>query len=184
MRIKSTTAFRVYADARAKSATEQAAATARFMVKSVNKDGSISRMAPTRNDWKYDAFATAEDAERRRAQLEAMNPEGHQLPRREGRAAQARRRDRAGDARERALVREHRGLQRERARSPRARRRDARRGRARDGAHHEPARRHSTPSATPARRAGLRARGGRTQLLRSCRSLRGLLFVSTRRTAA
>ena len=74
MRIKSTTAFRAYADARAKSATEQAAATARFMVKSVNKDGSISRMAPTRSDWKYDAFATAEDAEKRRAQLEAMNP--------------------------------------------------------------------------------------------------------------
>ncbi|MBX3249410.1 MAG: hypothetical protein KF901_19695 [Myxococcales bacterium] len=62
MKIKSTTAFRAYADARAKSATEQAAATARFMVKSVNKDGSISRMAPTRNAWKYDAFATAEDA--------------------------------------------------------------------------------------------------------------------------
>ena len=39
--------------------------------------------------------------------------------------------------RERALVREHRGLQRERARVPRARRRDARRGRAGDGAHHE-----------------------------------------------
>ena len=58
----------------AKRATEQAAATARFMVKSVNKDGSISRMAPTRNDWKYDAFATAEDAEKRRAQLQAMNP--------------------------------------------------------------------------------------------------------------
>ncbi len=74
MRIESTTAFRAYADARAKSATEQAAATARFMVKSVNQDGSISRMAPTRNAWKYDAFATAEDAERRRAQLEAMNP--------------------------------------------------------------------------------------------------------------
>ena len=74
MRIKSTTAFRAYADARATRSIEQAAATARFMVKSVNKDGSISRMAPTRNDWKYDAFATAEDAEKRRAQLEAMNP--------------------------------------------------------------------------------------------------------------
>ena len=74
MRIQSTTAFRAYADARAQRTTEQAAATARFMVKSVNKDGSISRMAPTRNDWKYDAFATAEDAEKRRAQLEAMNP--------------------------------------------------------------------------------------------------------------
>lgn len=74
MKIKSTTAFRAYADARAKRSIEQAAATARFMVKSVNKDGSISRMAPTRNDRKYAAFATAEDAEKRRAQLEAMNP--------------------------------------------------------------------------------------------------------------
>ena len=76
MKIKSTTAFRAYANARATRSTEQAAATVRFMVKSVNKDGSIIRMAPTRNAWKYDAFATAEDAERRRAQLEAMNP-GH-----------------------------------------------------------------------------------------------------------
>ena len=74
MRIKSTTAFRAYANARAKRAMDQAAATARFMVKSVNKDGSISRMVPTRNDWRQDAFATAEDAEKRRAQLEAMNP--------------------------------------------------------------------------------------------------------------
>lgn len=71
---KSTTAFRAYADARAKRSVEQAAATARFMVKAVNKDGSISRMAPTGSDWKYDAFATAEDAEKRRAQLEGMNP--------------------------------------------------------------------------------------------------------------
>jgi len=76
MKIKSTTAFRTYANARATRSAEQAAANARFMVKSVNKDGSISRMAPTRNAWKYDAFATAEEAEKRRAQLEAMNP-GH-----------------------------------------------------------------------------------------------------------
>jgi hypothetical protein len=74
MEIKSTTAFRAYANARAKGSTERAAAAARFMVKSVNKDGSISRMAPTRNDWMRDAFATAEEAEKRRAQLEAMNP--------------------------------------------------------------------------------------------------------------
>jgi len=74
MKIKSTTAFRAYANARAKGAIEQAAATARFMVKSVNKDGSISRMAPTRNDWRQDAFATAEEAEVRRAHLESMNP--------------------------------------------------------------------------------------------------------------
>jgi hypothetical protein len=36
MRIKSTTAFRAYADARAKRSIEQAAATTRFMVKPVN----------------------------------------------------------------------------------------------------------------------------------------------------
>ena len=44
------------------------------MVKRVNKDGSISRMKPTRDDWRYDAFVTAEEAEKRRAALEAMNP--------------------------------------------------------------------------------------------------------------
>ena len=74
MRMKTTTAFRAYTNIRARQTIERIAATARFMVKSVNKDGSISRMAPTRNDWKYDAFATAEDAEKRRAQLQAMNP--------------------------------------------------------------------------------------------------------------
>ncbi len=74
MRMKTTTAFHAYANIRARRAVEQAAATARFMVKRVNKDGSISRMAPTPNDWRYDAFATAEDAEKRRAALEAMNP--------------------------------------------------------------------------------------------------------------
>ena len=74
MKIKSTTAFRAYANMRAKRSVEQAAATARFMVKSVNKDGSISRMKPTRDTWLRDAFATVEDAEKRRVQLEAMNP--------------------------------------------------------------------------------------------------------------
>jgi hypothetical protein len=70
MKIKTTTAFRAYATARQNRANDAKS----FMVKSVNKDGSISRMAPTRSAWKYDAFATAEDAEKRRAQLEAMNP--------------------------------------------------------------------------------------------------------------
>jgi hypothetical protein len=42
MRVKSTTAFRAHADARAKRVTGQAVAAARFMAKSVNKDGSIS----------------------------------------------------------------------------------------------------------------------------------------------
>jgi hypothetical protein len=74
MKTKSTTAFRAYANARVKRAIEQAAVTARFMVKSVNKDGSISRIAPTRNDWRQDVFVTAEEAEVRRAQLESMNP--------------------------------------------------------------------------------------------------------------
>ena len=74
MRIKSTTAFRAYANARAKRSNEQAAATARFMVKSVNRDGSISRMKPTRDTWLRDTFATADDAEKRRAYLEALNP--------------------------------------------------------------------------------------------------------------
>ncbi len=74
MRMKTTTAFHAYANIRARRAVERAAATARFMVKSVNKDGSISRMKPTRGDWRYDAFATIEEAEKRRAALEAMNP--------------------------------------------------------------------------------------------------------------
>jgi len=49
-------------------------AAARFMVKSVNKDGSISRMALTRSDWQLNAFVDESTAEARRVQLEAMNP--------------------------------------------------------------------------------------------------------------
>ncbi len=74
MKIKSTTAFRAYANARAKRSSEQAAATARFLVKSVNKDGSISRMALTPSTWRLNAFADEAAAEARRAELEAMNP--------------------------------------------------------------------------------------------------------------
>jgi hypothetical protein len=70
MTIKTTTAFRAYATAR----QNRANAAKSFMVKSVNKDGSISRMAPTKLSWQLDAFATAEEAEARRAQLEKMNP--------------------------------------------------------------------------------------------------------------
>jgi hypothetical protein len=44
------------------------------MVKSLNKDGSVSRMAPTASNWKLDAFATEAEAEARREQLEGMNP--------------------------------------------------------------------------------------------------------------
>ena len=74
MRMKTTTAFRAYTNIRARQTIERAAATARFMVKSVNKDGSISRAKPTRDTWLRDAFATIEKAEKRRAALEAMNP--------------------------------------------------------------------------------------------------------------
>ena len=44
------------------------------MVKSLNKDGSVSRMAPTASNWQLDAFATEAEAEARREQLEGMNP--------------------------------------------------------------------------------------------------------------
>jgi hypothetical protein len=70
MTIKTTTAFRAFATARANRAN----AVKRFLVKSVNKDGSISRMALTKSAWQLDAFVTAEEAERRRSELEAMNP--------------------------------------------------------------------------------------------------------------
>ncbi|HLV65508.1 MAG TPA: hypothetical protein VKY73_06835 [Polyangiaceae bacterium] len=74
MKIKSTTAFRAYAAARARRSVEQTAATARFIVKSVNKDGSISRMALTPSNWRLNAFVDEAAADARRAELEAMNP--------------------------------------------------------------------------------------------------------------
>ncbi len=43
MRMKTTTAFRAYATARRERSNEGKS----FMVKSLNKDGSVSRMAPT-----------------------------------------------------------------------------------------------------------------------------------------
>ncbi len=51
-------------------------ATARVIVKSINKDGSISRMALTPSAWRLNAFADEAAACARRAELEAMNP-GH-----------------------------------------------------------------------------------------------------------
>ncbi len=70
MKIKPTTAFRAYRGASRARANEGKS----FMVKALNKDGSVSKMAPTASNWQLDAFVSAEDAERRRAQLEAMNP--------------------------------------------------------------------------------------------------------------
>lgn len=70
MKIKPTTAFRAYRAASRARANEGKS----FMVKALNKDGSVSKMAPTASNWQLDAFVSAEDAERRRTQLEAMNP--------------------------------------------------------------------------------------------------------------
>ena len=74
MRMKTAPAFPAYAKIRARQTIERIAATARFIVKSVNKDGSISRAKPTRDTWLREAFVTAEEAEKRRADIEAMNP--------------------------------------------------------------------------------------------------------------
>ena len=70
MKIKPTTAFRAYRAASRARANEGKSS----MVKALNKDGSVSKMAPTASNWQLDAFVSAEDAERRRTQLEAMNP--------------------------------------------------------------------------------------------------------------
>jgi len=70
MKIKTTTAFRAFQAARASRAADAKS----FMVKPVNKNGEISRMAPTAADWQLNAFATADEAEARRAQLEQLNP--------------------------------------------------------------------------------------------------------------
>ena len=70
MKIKPTTAFRAYRAASRARANEGKS----FMVKALNKDGSVSKMAPTASNWQLDAFVSAEDAERRRTQLEARTP--------------------------------------------------------------------------------------------------------------
>ena len=70
MKVKPTTAFRAY---RAASRTRSNEGKS-FMVKALNKDGSVSRMAPTASNWQLDAFATEAEAEARREQLEGMNP--------------------------------------------------------------------------------------------------------------
>jgi hypothetical protein len=68
--MKTTTAFRAFEAARANRAND----AKNLMVKSVNKDGSISRIAPTKRSWQLDAFTTMDGAEARRAQLAEMNP--------------------------------------------------------------------------------------------------------------
>lgn len=46
----------------------------RFMVRSLNKDGSLSRMALTNSDWQMNAFRTEAEAQARIAELEGLNP--------------------------------------------------------------------------------------------------------------
>lgn len=58
---------RAYTNIRARQIIERLVATARFMAKCMNKDGSISRAKPDRDTWLRDAFVTAEEAEKRRA---------------------------------------------------------------------------------------------------------------------
>ena len=62
MKIKPTTAFRILSSARRKRADSI------FSVKSLNKDGSVSKMKS------FETFLTVEEAEHRRIQLESLNP--------------------------------------------------------------------------------------------------------------
>lgn len=64
------TAFRALAAGRA----DRRNASMRFLVKSVNKDGSVSRAAFTADDWRFNAFADEAAAEGRARALEALNP--------------------------------------------------------------------------------------------------------------
>lgn len=60
-------------------ARRQAESNARktHMVKNVNKDGSVSKMAPTTSCWQLNAFGGSDaqaKAEARKAELERLNP--------------------------------------------------------------------------------------------------------------
>ncbi len=70
MKIKTTTAFTAL---NARRAGERNAKM-KFLVKKLNKDGSVSRSAFTEQDWRFNAFESVHDADARRIQLEDMNP--------------------------------------------------------------------------------------------------------------
>lgn len=70
MKMKTTTAFRAYSAARARKSFDEK----EYLVRSLNKDGSISKMVLSHNERRLNAFECAEAAERRREQLEKMNP--------------------------------------------------------------------------------------------------------------
>jgi hypothetical protein len=73
MRIKSTTAFSAFANKRRNELAQRAKALG-FLVRRLNKDGSVTKMALTETDWLYNAFSDKEAAELRRQNLESMNP--------------------------------------------------------------------------------------------------------------
>lgn len=68
--MKTTTAF----SALARRREERSREGLRFLVRSLNKDGTPSRAPLTDADWRLNAFATEDGAEARRLQLEALNP--------------------------------------------------------------------------------------------------------------
>lgn len=69
-KIKTTTAFRAITARR----HDESNARKTHVVKSVNKDGSISKAAFTTQDWQQRSFTSAEAAEARRIELERLNP--------------------------------------------------------------------------------------------------------------
>lgn len=54
------------------------ASTKKFMVRPLNKDGSVSKAKPTKTNWQMDAFESLEKAEAHKAHLENLNP-GHKF---------------------------------------------------------------------------------------------------------
>jgi hypothetical protein len=71
--MKTTTAFRAYTARRSNESIERAKSLG-FLVRSLNKDGSVSKFTPSANEWRLNAFADQDAAEARRVQLEKMNP--------------------------------------------------------------------------------------------------------------
>ncbi len=49
-------------------------ATKNYMVRSLTKDGQVSKARLTQADWQFNSATTMEEAETRKADLEALNP--------------------------------------------------------------------------------------------------------------
>lgn len=68
--MKTTAAFRAIQARRHNEMKE----SKKFMVRPLNKDGSISKAKPSKTAWQMDAFDTMEKAEAHKAHLENLNP--------------------------------------------------------------------------------------------------------------